>query len=511
MDRQQESVDHIVPMLNSVEATPRSAAPKRSYAARLFGYDIFISFALGPPPRGTRSYASDLTRRLREADYTVFFSEDEAPVGNQLDSTLHQALLRSHALVVIANRETLEEPRWVRTEVEEFRKVRRDRPIVPINVGGALQDGELSSRVQEWLAHQGNIWINESNEAVSAGLASDDVVNRLATAPNSKKANQRWRWMTRTVFTLLAALAIALAVATFRVIDSKNHLEIALRNATALRLNTEAQTMLSGARPGGLVLGLSKLLAAHRIAPHIEIENTMWTEVFALERVNKIIKTNSSAEVVRFSPDGRRFLSGSGDGTVRLWDAQTGQPIGEPLKGHNAWVRSVAFSPDGTHLLSGGADGTVRRWDAETGQSIGVSLKGPKAEVMSMAFSPDGRRLVTGSKDGILRLWNSETGQPIGEPLDSHGSWVTSVAFSPDGRRLVSGSLDKTLRLWPAPDAWPNELCAKLTRNMSRKEWREQVSPDIEYREQCPGLPIPPDAPAQESPSIAPGKDNKTD
>ena len=72
---------------------------------------------------------------------------------------------------------------------------------------------------------------------------------------------------------------------------------------------------------------------------------------------------------------------------------------------------------------------------------------------------------------------------------------MNSVAFSPDGTRIVSGSGDNTLRLWPAPKAWPNELCKKLTRNMSRKQWREWVSPDIDYIEQCPGLPIPPDEP----------------
>ena len=51
--------------------------PNRNFASRVFGYDLFISFALGPPPRGTLSYASDLARRLRERDFTVFFSEGE--------------------------------------------------------------------------------------------------------------------------------------------------------------------------------------------------------------------------------------------------------------------------------------------------------------------------------------------------------------------------------------------------------------------------------------------------
>ena len=53
----------------------------QEFGSRLFGYDMFISFALSPPPQGIRSYASDLARRLRERDFTVFFSEDEAPPG----------------------------------------------------------------------------------------------------------------------------------------------------------------------------------------------------------------------------------------------------------------------------------------------------------------------------------------------------------------------------------------------------------------------------------------------
>jgi hypothetical protein len=142
-------------------AAPKRA-PKRSNAARLFGYDIFISFALGPPPRGTQSYASDLARRLRERDFTVFFSEEEAPPGEHLDSTLRTALYRAKTLVVIANRGTLLEPRWVRKEVEEFRARHPDRPVISINIGGVLQDPVIGDNAQEWLGFRDKIWLDES-------------------------------------------------------------------------------------------------------------------------------------------------------------------------------------------------------------------------------------------------------------------------------------------------------------------------------------------------------------
>ncbi len=61
------------------------------------------------------------------------------------------------------------------------------------------------------------------------------------------------------------------------------------------------------------------------------------------------------------------------------------------------------------------------------------------------------------------------------------------------------------------PKAWPDELCAKLTRNMSRKQWREWVSADIPYTCQCPGLPIPPDDPnTKASPELCPGEPAKS-
>ncbi|QRV96723.1 WD40 repeat-like protein [Ceratobasidium sp. AG-Ba] len=164
---------------------------------------------------------------------------------------------------------------------------------------------------------------------------------------------------------------------------------------------------------------------------------------------------SDSVRSVAYSPDGRRIVSGSADKTMRIWDADTGAPIGEPLEGHSSSVWSVAYSPDGRRIVSGSADETVRIWDADTGAPIGEPLEGHSDSVFSVAYSPDGRRIVSGSADKTMRIWDADTGAPIGEPLEGHSSSVWSAAYSPDGRRIVSGSNDKTLRIWDADTGAP--------------------------------------------------------
>ncbi len=160
---------------------------------------------------------------------------------------------------------------------------------------------------------------------------------------------------------------------------------------------------------------------------------------------------------VAFSPDGRTMLmgtsekaSGSWRGIIKLWDVATGEEI-KTFRGHtgDAWagtVYSVAFSPDGRTALSGSDDDTLKLWDVATGKEV-RTFKGHAKDVRSVAFSPDGATALSGSKDTTMRLWDVATGKEI-RAFPGHERAVESVAFSADGRTALSGSLDKTLKLW---------------------------------------------------------------
>ncbi len=148
---------------------------------------------------------------------------------------------------------------------------------------------------------------------------------------------------------------------------------------------------------------------------------------------------------VAFSADGGVLASAGDDGTVRLWDPQTGAEL-RTLTGHQSGVLGVAFSAGGGVLASASDDGTVRLWDPQTGAEL-RTLTGHQSGVLGVAFSADGGVLASASEDGTVRLWDPQTGAEL-RTLSGHQDWVLGVAFSADGGVLASASEDGTVRLW---------------------------------------------------------------
>jgi transcriptional regulator with XRE-family HTH domain len=195
---------------------------------------------------------------------------------------------------------------------------------------------------------------------------------------------------------------------------------------------------------------------------------------------------------VAFSPDGKTLATGEGfHGTVRLWDPAKRKPLRrladhtEPMDTEG--LDAVAFSPDGKTLAIAGGDGTVRLWDPATRKPLSP-LPGPFGPIDAIAFSPDGKTLAIAGGGGTVRLWDLTTRKPLG-PLPGPLGAVIAVAFSPDGRTLATVSSSKAVRIWKDV-LWHNlselrtTVCDSLT-DVTRTTW-ERYATGIPYRRSCP-------------------------
>lgn len=172
---------------------------------------------------------------------------------------------------------------------------------------------------------------------------------------------------------------------------------------------------------------------------------------------------------VAFSPDGTRVATGSDDGTIKLWDAVTGQEI-ETLSPNQGQVNVVDFSPDGTCIASAGSDKTIKIHDVRSGK-IFASLEGHENYITALAFTPDGQQLVSVGFDATVKRWESDKWHEVS--TFRIGETVMDVAFSPDGKRLVS-CVNSGIYLWDATTG------QELARRDNAVAWAQSVafSPD---------------------------------
>ena len=178
-----------------------------------------------------------------------------------------------------------------------------------------------------------------------------------------------------------------------------------------------------------------------------------------------------------FSPDGDRIATASIDGTVKIWDTETGRllvdldssaealpfnflgPVLTSLGISRIPATCVEFSPDGRHVAAGSfapslplknSKGLVLIWDVGTRRVI-RKFDGQLGVVLSMAYSPDSKRIASSSinPENTFVVWEAGTGKTV-KTVAGHTSQVHKLRFSPDGRLLASADTDGTVRLWDA-------------------------------------------------------------
>lgn len=147
---------------------------------------------------------------------------------------------------------------------------------------------------------------------------------------------------------------------------------------------------------------------------------------------------------VDYHAETNRLLTSHG-ATAVLWDAATGLGLNAIDAGGR--VLAVAFSDDGRRVLTASGDGPLRVWDVPTGERI-AEFDPPPSDVMAAALSPDGRRVAAGCYDYTVWVGEVDAGGALRELPAGHRGHVISLRFSPDSLRLLSGSYDRQAILW---------------------------------------------------------------
>lgn len=165
----------------------------------------------------------------------------------------------------------------------------------------------------------------------------------------------------------------------------------------------------------------------------------------AHKKVGIFGKKNLAVHCMKVCPKGKHIATGTDDGAVNLFSAQSGKKISSETC-HKGPVMAVDFNRNGNYLASGGTDGVLKIRKLSTGPETSVSLA-EGGSIRSIIFLGEGLDLATGSEDGTIRLWESG-GKNCAKIIEAHAMPVNALTASPDGKMFASASADRYVKIW---------------------------------------------------------------
>jgi toxoflavin biosynthesis protein ToxC len=172
-------------------------------------------------------------------------------------------------------------------------------------------------------------------------------------------------------------------------------------------------------------------------------------EVPSLRLKAALLGHQDDVDMAVFSPDDRKVATCALDRTIRIFDT-TGQCL-RVLEGHAGNIKALAWTADGLALVSSSVDGTVRQWDASTGQEISCTRLGVRTDTLVIAA--EGRIFAGDDRGRIIVIGE---GEPVF--IQAHQAGVKKVSFDAASETLVTLSYDRTIAIWKVAGAQVSEL-----------------------------------------------------
>jgi WD40 repeat protein len=506
----------------STDVPEDSGTARPARPANRFKYRAFMSYShaaddhIAPQLQKALSQFARPWRRIRAL--RIFRDQTNLALNPHLWADIQQALDQSEFFILLASPEAAQSE-WVRREIAYWLATRSPETLLMVLTKGEIiwdrAAGDFDwARTTALPPTLSRVFADEplysdfrqTRTAVDLSLRNPDFLNRVARIAATLHGqsldeligedidqHRKFRLFTRSVVTGLAALFVAVAVASWiawqqrtiavsRELAATSLVQVTMRPDLGLLLALEAVATSPTAQAEQALreMAISASVRADLMSAQTEANTGPKAQPFVDESYDTLVlrpagpalqvadhRTGATlASFTRhmdtvtsaaFSPDGALIASLDEGGHGYVWSTRTGDvrfSFRSPTPGD--WFSSVVWSPDGRLLAVGGVGRSVEVLDTHTWHSVS-SLDEHSGSVDRIAFSRDSSLLATGSTmdfygvpaDRAVQVWEARTGKVIQQLTDPRRA-LDDLGFSANGMLVVTHYEDGTTRIWDA-------------------------------------------------------------
>lgn len=333
----------------------------------------------------------------------------------------------------------LETTPGLKERLQLYRQAIASQPVPPLwEATQHRVDKDLSAIVAKCMA------TDPKDRYASVAEVLKDLKARREGRPVSPLAHDKGYWLGKFILryrTSVLIAAVSLVIVLTALFFQSKHQAAQIQD-TAFNYVLRGREYLE---KGDEASAVAYFAASNKIYPSLLARGNAFLHMPPIPKA--FFAHDGALVAVTFSPDGKVLMTAGGTTGARLWNPETGQPLGRPLKLEGT-LTAAAFSPDGSELALGGSTGEARVYEVAHQKPLGHLLNQGK-QINSVAISGDDRRLLTGGADGRAKEWDIATGTALPAVME-HDRPILEAAFNPTGDRVLTVDKEGAVQLWNA-------------------------------------------------------------